>query len=131
MKLGKLYILCIEQNELLTWKNIKTSYKNDKFKISAPQQNEVFELADGSYSVSDIQHCFEYIIKKHETVTNNPSITIYINEIENRVLVEMKTGHYLKLLTPETMKLLGSAKSKITKDEMVKMCLIQKLLKQY
>ena len=124
MKLGKLYILCIEQNELLTWKNIKTSYKNDKFKISAPQWTEVFELADGSYSVSDIQHCFENIIKKHETVTNNPSITIYINEIENRVLVEIETGYYLKLLTPETIKLLGSAKSKITKDEMVKMCLI-------
>ena len=42
-----------------TWKNIKTSYKNDKFKISAPTQNEEFESPDGSYSVSDIQEYFE------------------------------------------------------------------------
>ena len=48
-----------------TWKNIKKSYKNNKFKISAPTWNEEFELPDGSYSVSDIQSYFQYIIKKH------------------------------------------------------------------
>ena len=42
-----------------TQKNIKMSYKNNKFKISAPVQNEKFELPDGSYSVSDIQDYFE------------------------------------------------------------------------
>ena len=42
---------------------------------------------------------------------------IYINEIENRITFKIKTGYYLELLTPETMKLLGSTKSKITKDE--------------
>ena len=36
-----------------TWKNIKKSYNNNKFKISAPTSNEKFELPDGSYSVSD------------------------------------------------------------------------------
>ena len=46
-----------------TWKNIKKSYKNNKFKISAPKQNEEFELTDGSYFVSDIQDYFEYILK--------------------------------------------------------------------
>ena len=51
-------------------------YKNNTFKISAPTWNEEFELADGSYSVSDIQDYFEYIIKKHETGTNDPSIMI-------------------------------------------------------
>ena len=56
------------------WKNIKQSYKNNKFKISAPTSNEDFELPDGSYLVSDIQDYFEYILKKHETVTDNPSI---------------------------------------------------------
>ena len=56
------------------WKNIKQSYKNNKFKISAPTSNEDFELPDGSYLVSDIQDYFEYIFKKHETVTDNPSI---------------------------------------------------------
>ena len=48
-----------------TRKNIKKSYKNNKFKISAPTWNEEFELPDGSYSVSDIQSYFQYIIKKH------------------------------------------------------------------
>ena len=54
---------------------------------------------------------------KHETFTDNPSITIYVNKIENRITFKIKTGHYLELLTPGTMKLLGSAKSKITKNE--------------
>ena len=47
-----------------TWKNIKKSYKKNKFKISALTWNEEFELPDGSYSVSDIQDYFEYILKK-------------------------------------------------------------------
>ena len=85
------------------------------FKISAPTLNEEFELPDGSYSVSDIQDYFEYIIKKDETFTDNPFIKMYVNKIENRI--KIKTGYYLELLTPETMKLLGSTKSKITKDK--------------
>ena len=44
-----------------TWKNIKSSYNNNKFKISAPTWNDEFELPDGSYSVSDVQDYFEYI----------------------------------------------------------------------
>ena len=63
------------------WKNIKKSYQNNKLKISAPTWNEEFDLPDGSYSVSDIQDYFEYIIKKHEAVTDNPSIRIYGNKI--------------------------------------------------
>ena len=47
-----------------TWKNIKISNNNNKFKISAATWNEEFELPDGSYSVSDIQDYFEYILKK-------------------------------------------------------------------
>ena len=69
----------------------KNSYKNNKFKISAPTWNEEFELPDGSYCVSDIQDYFEYIIKKHETVTDNPSIMIYVNKIENRITFKFKT----------------------------------------
>ena len=49
-----------------TWKNVKSEYNNNKFKISAPTWNDEFDLPDGSYSVSDIQDYFEYIIK-HET----------------------------------------------------------------
>ena len=48
-----------------TWKNIKSSYNNNRFKIYAPTWNDEFELPDGSYSVSDIENCFEYILKKH------------------------------------------------------------------
>ena len=48
-----------------TWNNIKSSYNNNKFKISAPTRNEKFTLSDGSYSISDIQDYFEYILKKH------------------------------------------------------------------
>ena len=55
-----------------TWKNIKSEYNNNKFKTSAPTWNDEFNLPDGSYSVSDIQDYFEYIIKKHETITDNP-----------------------------------------------------------
>ena len=100
-----------------TWKNVKMSFKNNKFKISALTWNEEFELSDESYSVSNIQDYFEYILKQHETVTDNPSIRIYVNKIENKVTFKMKTGYYLKLLTPETIKLLGSTKIKRTKDE--------------
>ena len=55
-----------------TWKNIKSEYNNNKCKISASIWNDEFDLPDGSYSVSDIQDYFEYIIKKHETILDNP-----------------------------------------------------------
>ena len=54
-----------------SWKNIKSSYSNNKFKISAPTWNDKFELPDGSHSVSDIQDYFEYILKKHEKILIN------------------------------------------------------------
>ena len=100
-----------------TWKNVKSSYNNNKFKISAPTWSEEFELPDGSYSISDIQDYFEYILKKHSESVDNPSIRMYINRIENRITFKIKNGYYLELLTPETMKLLGSAENKITKDK--------------
>ena len=100
-----------------TWKNIKSSYNNNKFKISAPTWSEEFELPDGSYSISDIQDYFEYILKKHSESVHNPSIRIYVNRIENRITFKIKNGYYLELLTPETMKLLGSTESKITKNK--------------
>ena len=99
------------------WKNVKSSYNNNKFKISAPTWNEEFELPDGSYSVSDIQDYFEYILKKHSESVDNPLIRMYINRIEKRITFKIKNGYYLEVLTPETMKLLGSTESKITKDK--------------
>ena len=100
-----------------TWKNIKSSYNNNKFKICAPTWNEEFELPDGSYSISDIQDYFEYILKKHSESVDNPPIRIHVNRIENRITFKIKSGYYVELLTPETMKLLASSESKITKDK--------------
>ena len=100
-----------------TWKNIKSAYNNNKFKISAPTWNETFDLPDGSYSIADIQDYFEFIIKKHETLTENPPIQIYPNKIKNRIVFKIKTGYKLELLTPETMKLLGSTKKDLNSDK--------------
>ena len=55
-----------------TWKDIKSEYNNNKFKKLASTWNDEFNLPDGSYSVSDIQDYFEYIIKRHETIADNP-----------------------------------------------------------
>ena len=90
-----------------TWKNIKSSYNNNKFKISARTWNEEFELPDGSYSISDIQNYFEYVLKIHSESVDNPPIRIYVNRIQNRITFKITSGYYLELLTPETMKLLG------------------------
>ena len=100
-----------------TWKNVKSSYNNSKFKISAPTWSEKFKLPDRSYTISDIQDYFEYILKKHSGNVDNPSIRIYVNKIENRITFKIKGGYYLELLTPETCKLLGSTERKITKDK--------------
>ena len=69
---------------------MKKSYKNKKFKISAPTWNEQLELTDGSNSVLDIQDYFEYTLKKHGEETDNPSIRIYMNNIENRITFKIK-----------------------------------------
>ena len=66
-----------------TWKNIKCSYNNNKFKISAPTWNDKFELPDGLYSVSNIQDYFEYILKNHRENINN--LLIYVDKTENRI----------------------------------------------
>ena len=60
---------------------------------------------------------FWIYIKKYLEKTVNRSIRIYINKKENRITHKIKTGYYLKLLTPESMKLLGSSKGKITKND--------------
>ena len=76
-----------------------------------------FKLPDGSYLISDIQDYFEHILKKHNETIDNPSIKIYVNKIENRIVFKIKNGYYLALLTPQTMKLLRSTESKIIKDK--------------
>ena len=68
---------------------------------------------------SDIQNCFEYIIKKHETITDtdNPPVEIDVNEIKNKILFKIKTGYKLELLSEETMQLLGSSEKVIDKNK--------------
>ena len=75
------------------WKKIKSLYKNNKFKISISTWYDKFEWPGESYSTSDVQDNFKYIIKKHETLTNNPSIKIYINKIKIESHFEIKTGY--------------------------------------
>ena len=117
LRTGEIRIALSKLSIYYTWKNLKSLYKKNKFKIPAPTWNDKFELPDGSYSVSDIQDYFEYILKKHGEDIDKPSVQIYVNKIENRVTFKIKNGYSLELLTPETMKLLGSTKNKITKDK--------------
>ena len=103
-----------------TWKNVKSTYSNNKFKISAPTWNKTFDLPDGLYNISEIQNYTEYIIKKHETISETALILIYANTINNRIVFKKKTGYKLELLSEETMKLLGSTKILLTRTKIVK-----------
>ena len=73
-----------------TWKNIISEYNDNKAKLSAPTWNDTFDLLDGSYSISDIQDYFQFIIKKHETLTENPPVQIYVNKIKNRNVFKIR-----------------------------------------
>ena len=73
-----------------TRKNIKNSYHSNKFKMSELTWNNKFELPDGSYSVSEIQEYFEYILKKHGENTDKPSVQIYVNKTKDRVTFKLK-----------------------------------------
>ena len=88
-----------------SWKNVKSSYNSNKFKISAPTWSEELKLPDGSYSISDIQDYFKYILKRHSENVDNPSIRIDVNKTENRITFRIKNAYYLEFLTPETMKI--------------------------
>ena len=96
-------IVLVNLSIYYTWKNIKSECNNNKFKISALTWSETFDLPDGSYTIDDIQDYFEFIIKKHETLTDNSSVNIYVNKIKNRIVFKTKNGCKIELLTPETM----------------------------
>ena len=87
-----------------TWKNVKSDYNNDKFKIPAPTWNDTFDVPDDSYSIAALENYSEYIIKKHETITDVSPVLIYANEINNRIVFNIKSGYKLELLSKETMK---------------------------
>ena len=75
-----------------TWKNIKSEYNNNKFKISAPTWNDTFDLPEGSYSVADIQDYLEFIIKqvtKRKRKTKNKKIEeIYIPPEKRQQIID-------------------------------------------
>ena len=91
LRRGQKSVALLNVSIYYTWKNVKSSYNNNKFKISAPTWSDV------SYSISDIQDFFEYILKKHSENVDNPSIRIYVNKIENRITFKIKSRYYLEL----------------------------------
>ena len=85
--LSDLFIYC-------TWKNIN-KFVNNNFKRSETTWDEEFELLDGSFSISNIQDHSEYIIKKHELLSDKPLVQIYVNTIQKRVTFKIKSGAIL------------------------------------
>ena len=79
LRIGEKVIALSNLSNYYTSKNIKSSYSNNKFKISVPTWNDKFELPDRSYSVSDIQDYFDYILEKHGEEIDEPSVQIYVN----------------------------------------------------
>ena len=117
LRIGEKIIALSNLSIYYTWKNIWSPYNNNKFKISGPTWNDKFQLPDGWHFVSHIQKYFEYILKKHGEHTDKPLVQIYVNKIENMVTFKIKNGYILEILTPETMKLLGSTENEIFKDK--------------
>ena len=99
-----------------TWKNVKSSYNNNKFKISAPTWKETFDVPDGSFSIAALQDYFQYIMKKHETVTSTYPALIYVNTINNRIVFKIKMDCKPELLSKETMRPLGSTTNIVDSD---------------
>ena len=110
LRTGEKIIALLNLSIYYTSKNIKSSYNNNKFKISARTWNDKFKLPDELYCVSDIQHYFEYILKKHGENINKPSVQIYVNKIENSVTFKIKNKYSLEFLTPEKIKFLEALK---------------------
>ena len=82
-----------------------------------PTCNDTIDLTDGFHSIADIQDYFKCITKKHENLTENLSIQIYPNIIKSRIVFTIKTWCKLELLSPETMKLIGSGTKDVDKDK--------------
>ena len=74
-------------------------------------------MPDRSCSIADIQDYFEFVIKKHETLNENPPVQIYPNKIKNRIVFKINTRYKLELLSQETIELLGSTKKDDDQDK--------------
>ena len=74
-------------------------------------------MPDRSCSIADIQDYFEFVIKKHETLNENPPVQIYPNKIKNSIVFKINTRYKLELLSQETIELLGSTKKDDDQDK--------------
>ena len=99
-----------------TWKNIKSHIKLIHLKYQRLHGIKNLNYLMG-YILYQIFNITLNISLKHGEKTDNPSIRIYVNKVENAITFKINTGHYLDLLMPESTKLLKSTKSKITKDK--------------
>ena len=95
--------------------NLNTTTTNLKYMLQLGMMN-LIDLMD-LIRFLIFKAYFEYIIKKHETIANNPPVQIYVNKIKNRIAFKIKTGYKLELLTEETIQLLGSSKKDIDKNK--------------
>ena len=93
LRVGEKVIALSNLSTYYTWQNIKSSYNNNRFKISASTWNDKFELPDGSYCVSDIHDYFEYILKEHGEDINKPLVQKYVQKLKIglRLKLEMDT----------------------------------------
>ena len=74
-------------------------------------------MPDSYNSVEDIQDYFEFIIKKHETLTKNAPVEIYANKTKTRINFKIKIGFKVELFSRETMKLLQRTKIDVDQDK--------------
>ena len=95
----------------LIWKHRKSSYNNNEFKVSAQTWNDKFECLMGCI-LYQIFKTIQHILKEHNEKIDSPSVKMYVNKIGNRITFKTKTGYYLDLLTPETMKLIVRTENK-------------------
>ena len=79
--------------------------------------DQTFNLPDWSYSIEDIQDYFEFIIKKNESLPDNPPIKIYPNILINRIVFKIKSSYKLEVLSENTKKLLGLASNIVDTDK--------------
>ena len=100
--------------EFTVWKS-HTKTINLKYQLQHEIENLNYLIDHTLYQIFKI--ILNISLKKREKAAENPSIRLYVNETENRITFRIKTVYYLKILTPETMKLLGNTKSETTKDK--------------
>ena len=103
LRIGEKVIALSNVSIYYTLRNTKSSYNNNKFKISAPTWNDEFELPDGPYFLSVIKVTLNTFYKNIEKRNDNLSVQIYLNRIENMITFKIKDGYSLELLTQETI----------------------------